>query len=81
MDQNFLDFSVNKILVTSASNGIGNSIARAFRHAKATVVIIDIQGSASDSNLDGMSYLQASLDKNEHVSALARNRGLQTERV
>jgi 3-oxoacyl-[acyl-carrier protein] reductase len=66
------DFSGKTVLVTGASNGIGNAIACAFRDAGAAVHGTGTRARESyDSDLDGITYHQADAGSDEALLALA----------
>ena len=66
------DFSGKTVLVTGASNGIGNAIARAFRDAGATVHGTGTRTRQSyDTDLTGMTYHQADAGSDDALLAMA----------
>ena len=66
------DFSGKTVLVTGASNGIGNAIACAFRDAGAAVHGTGTRPrEAYDTDLNGITYHQADAGSEEQLAALA----------
>ena len=71
-----LDFSGRTVLVTGASSGIGNGIARAFRDAGAAVIATGTRPrDAYDSDLDGMDFEQVDVGDEDELRALAEGIG------
>jgi len=71
-----LNFTGKRVLVTGASNGIGNGIARAFIDAGAEVLGTGTRPAEDyDTDLSGMDYRQVDLGDEDAVTALARAAG------
>ena len=67
------DFTGTRVLVTGATSGIGNEVARLFRDAGAEVTATGTKGAVGDydTDLTGMAYRQLVLTDPDSITALA----------